>query len=211
MESLVEFRNLSCERDGQLVFAGLSGRLASGDILQVSGVNGSGKTTLLGVLNTALTATAGEVLWRGQPISREPSRYRQNILFIGHQAGLKLSLTPRENLAWLGCLYGVRGDCGVDDALALAGLAGFGDTPCQSLSAGQLRRVALARLRLSVAPVWLLDEPLTAIDAVGVIALEALFSEHAASGGAVLLTTHQDIRLAGVKRLELGGARSHVH
>lgn len=204
LELLVEFRNLSCERDGRLVFDGLSGRLARGDILQVSGANGSGKTTLLGVLNTSLTAASGELLWRGKAVGREPGAYRQSFLFIGHQAGLKLPLTPRENLAWLGGLCGMWQPSEIDHALAMAGLSGFEDAPCQSLSAGQLRRVALARLRLSTAPLWLLDEPLTAIDTAGVAELETLFDDHAADGGAVLFTSHQDIRLAGVKRLELG-------
>lgn len=187
------------------MFAGLSAQLMCGDVLQVVGANGSGKTSLLGILNTSLAPLSGELLFLGQPVTRSLWRYRRSILFIGHQAGIKLSLTPRENLRWLADIHPSRTDCTIADALSLAGLDGLENTPCHSLSAGQLRRVALARLRRSAAPLWLLDEPLTSIDATGVAELEALFSQHAKDGGSVVLTSHQELRLPGVKRLEIGG------
>lgn len=202
---LLEFRDLACERDGWWIFQGLSGQLCAGDVQQIAGPNGSGKTTLLGILNTSLNPSAGELLWRGLAVATAAATYRANLLYLGHLAGVKITLTPTENLRWFSSLHAIRANRSVATALRRAGLANVQHEPCQRLSAGQVRRVALARLWLAAAPVWLLDEPLTALDSAGVGELEALFADHCAEGGVVLFTSHQDVRVPGIKKLELTG------
>lgn len=200
---LLEFRDISFERNDWPLFDGLSGHVASGDMLQIAGPNGSGKTTLLRILVTLLPPTAGQLIWGGRKIRGQCSEYLANVAFIGHQSGLKLLLSPRENLDWLTRVQACNG-IAVDVALARVGLAGFADVPCSTLSAGQLRRVALARLCLSMAPLWVLDEPLTAIDSEGVAMLESLFANHLDSGGAVVVSSHQELNVPGVRHLYLG-------
>lgn len=204
---LLEFHNLAFERDGWWIFQGLSAQLCAGDILQIVGANGSGKTTLLNLLNTSLNPSAGELRWRGKAVANGAGAYRASMLYLGHLAGVKISLTPTENLRWFASLHATRAACSVASALRRVGLADLQDEPCHRLSAGQVRRVALARLWLAAASVWLLDEPMTAIDNAGVGELEALFADHRADGGVVLFTSHQDVRVPGVKKLELMGGR----
>ncbi|MFA5547094.1 MAG: cytochrome c biogenesis heme-transporting ATPase CcmA [Porticoccaceae bacterium] len=200
--TMLECREIAYERDYVPVFSGLSLSLSGGDMLQVSGPNGAGKTTLLRLLASSLTPSEGEILWRGIPLGQRFGEFRNDMLYLGHQPGIKGALSPRENLAWLESL-GAPGRETVDAALAAVGLAGLEDVPCHTLSAGQQRRVALARLRLSSAALWILDEPFTAIDRDGVAALEALILEHARQGGIVVLTTHQALGLPGVRLLAL--------
>ncbi|MFZ5653299.1 MAG: cytochrome c biogenesis heme-transporting ATPase CcmA [Pseudomonadota bacterium] len=199
---LLEFRNLCFERNDAPLFEGLAGEVRAGDILQVTGANGAGKTTLLRVLTTALTPAAGELYWRQQPLPRARTRYLAELAFLGHAPGFKLGLSPRENLRWLAGLFPRRGG-GPEAALAALGLADWADTPCAQLSAGLLRRAALARLPLSGAALWILDEPLTAIDRAGVELVEKLFEEHRRTGGAIIFSSHQPLALPGVKRLAL--------
>lgn len=204
---LLEFRDLACERDGWWIFKGLSGQLCAGDVLQIAGPNGSGKTTLLGILNTSLNPSAGELLWRGRAVATALATYRANLLYLGHLAGVKIALTPNENLRWFVSLHATRAERSVAGALRHVGLADLQDEPCHKLSAGQVRRVALARLWLAAAQVWLLDEPMTAIDSAGIGELEALFAGHCAEGGMVLFTSHQEVRVTGVQKLELTEGR----
>lgn len=199
----LELVNISCERDGRLLFSGLSRSISSGDILQIQGPNGSGKTTLLRVLTGISMDYEGSLCWRGRNLAQDSVEFRSNLLYIGHSPAVKRSLTPEENLAWYGGLGGGATRDGISKALAEVGLAGYEDVPSFQLSAGQLRRVALARLYLSRARVWILDEPFTAIDHQGVSKLRELFSHHAASGGMLILTTHQDLGIGGVKLLSL--------
>lgn len=199
---VLECRDLAFERDYMPIFSGLSFTLQRGQILQVKGANGSGKTTLLRILATSLTASEGRILWNGNDLDGHRAEYRFDMLYLGHQPGVKTALTPRENLAWLRPLHP---NAGHDSNMALAavGLAGLEDVPCHTLSAGQLRRVALARLYLSDATLWILDEPFTAIDRDGVGKLETLIQGHAQRGGAVVFTTHQDPQLENLCELDM--------
>ncbi|MFD2310393.1 cytochrome c biogenesis heme-transporting ATPase CcmA [Microbulbifer halophilus] len=192
-------RDLSCERDGRRLFAGLSFELAAGGALQLLGANGAGKTTLLRTLIGSAGDFGGEILWNGRPLPRALPALRESLLYIGHQAGVRRGLTPLENLSW----YGAAEDDALW-ALEQVDLFGFEDSLCQQLSAGQNRRVALARLYLpDAAPLWILDEPLAALDVAGVAGLEARMADHIDRGGSILFTSHQPLALAQLQRLNL--------
>nr|WP_276583579.1 cytochrome c biogenesis heme-transporting ATPase CcmA [Pseudomonas sp. RIT-PI-S] len=197
---------LACERDWRLLFEGLDVSVRAGEMLKVSGPNGSGKTSLLRLLCGLLPPSAGEVRFNGQPLPGAARALAANLLWLGHAPALQLSLTPRENLAWLCALGKAVALPAIDEALRLMGLRGHEDQPCQGLSAGQLRRVALARLYLDPPPLWLLDEPFTALDAPSVARLEARLVEHCEAGGLVVLTSHHVLaqRPAGYRELHLG-------
>ncbi|WP_409317247.1 cytochrome c biogenesis heme-transporting ATPase CcmA [Pseudomonas sp. KCJK9016] len=197
---------LACERDLRLLFENLELRLASGDMVQISGPNGSGKTSLLRLLAGLMQPTDGQVLLNGQPLAEQRSELARNLLWIGHAAGIKDLLTPEENLAWLCALHQPAGRDAIWQALAAVGLRGFEDVPCHSLSAGQQRRVALARLYLDSPPLWILDEPFTALDKQGVAQLEEHLANHCEQGGLVVLTTHHTLSRmpVGYRDINLG-------
>jgi heme exporter protein A len=190
---LLELRNLGCERDERLLFSGLNLQLGAGDVVQIGGPNGAGKTTLLRALAGISGDYQGQIFYAGQSLPDANWDFSRDRLYLGHLPGIKKSLTPSENLAWYQAQTGAR--ISIDEALAAVGLYGYEDTPCYQLSAGQLRRVALARLHLTEARVWILDEPFTAIDKLGVSQLEALIARQSAQGGVVILTSHQDLTL----------------
>jgi heme exporter protein A len=189
---------LQFERDDQNIFEPISLTVDGGEILQVEGANGAGKTTLMRLLTSALQATSGSILYQGEDIRRCRYEYLANILYIGHQPGLKMTLTAEENLLWMSPTACSGND--IRAALAEVGLRSYEDVPCYSLSAGQHRRVALARLLVSAATIWYLDEPFTAIDKQGVAILQALMRNHVDAGGCLLLSTHQDLALDRVRR-----------
>ncbi|WP_313054838.1 cytochrome c biogenesis heme-transporting ATPase CcmA [Pseudomonas lopnurensis] len=197
---------LACERDWRLLFDKLDLRLESGEMLQISGPNGSGKTSLLRLLSGLMQPTAGRVLLKGQPLEAQRSELARNLLWIGHAAGIKGLLTAEENLTWLCALHQPASREAIWQALAAVGLRGFEDVPCHTLSAGQQRRVGLARLYLSPPPLWILDEPFTALDKHGVAQLEHHLAAHCEQGGLVLLTTHHSLteKPAGYRELDLG-------
>jgi heme exporter protein A len=197
---------LACERDWRLLFEHLDLRLAAGDMVQISGPNGSGKTSLLRLLSGLMQPTAGEVLLDGKALSEQRSELAHNLLWIGHAAGIKDLLTPVENLSWLCALHQSVASADIWRALEAVGLRGFEDVPCHTLSAGQKRRVALARLYLPGPALWMLDEPFTALDKQGVAQLEAHLAEHCDNGGTVVLTTHHTLSRtpAGYRDLDLG-------
>ena len=204
--SLVTIENLRFERDDTTVVSCDQLYLDAGDILQIEGPNGSGKTTLLRLLTTALQPLEGAILYCGKSIDECRLEYLSDILFIGHQSAVKLTLTAEENLAWMATS---RLDfSSVLKALESLGLAGYTDIPCYKLSAGQQRRVALARLLISDARIWYLDEPFTAIDRDGVKLLEQCMKEHVSSGGAVVVSTHQDLDVQGVRHYPVLGGSS---
>lgn len=194
---------MSCERDERPLFSGLDLRCEAGEAIQILGPNGSGKTTLLRVLAGISAGYRGSIAWCGRPLAQVRWEYRQSLLYIGHLPGIKTALSPAENLAWYGALSGSAQSDGIARALAEVGLAGYEAVPCGQLSAGQLRRVALARLHLSRASLWVLDEPFTAIDKAGVADLEAQMHRHTQAGGLVLLSSHQELGLPGLRRVDL--------
>ncbi|WP_323814574.1 cytochrome c biogenesis heme-transporting ATPase CcmA [Cellvibrio sp. NN19] len=198
---LLELRNLACERDDRLLFSGLDLQVHAGDVIQIGGPNGAGKTTLLRAIAGISTDFHGQIFYTGQPLSEAAWDFAGDSLYLGHLPGIKKALTPAENLEWYKAQSGVA--IAINDALAAVGLYGYEDTPCYQLSAGQLRRVALARLHLSRARIWILDEPFTAIDKVGVSQLEALIAQHCAKGGAAILTSHQDLTLPQLRVVDL--------
>ncbi|WP_305423790.1 cytochrome c biogenesis heme-transporting ATPase CcmA [Photobacterium leiognathi] len=202
---MLSVADLSCVRDERLLFDELSFTISSGELVQIEGHNGAGKTTLLRIIAGLGRADSGQVLWNQEDIHTAREDFHQELLFLGHQTGVKRELTAFENLAFFQAMHKcnegsdlkgspkVTGDDALWQALAHVGLAGREDVPAGQLSVGQQRRVALARLWLSNHKLWVLDEPLTAIDKQGVKVLENLFLSHVERGGMVLLTTHQDM------------------
>ena len=203
---LLEAVALACERDLRMLFEHLELRLAGGDMVQVSGPNGSGKTSLLRLLAGLMQPTAGEVRLNGKPLHEQRTELARNLIWIGHAAGIKDVLTAEENLSWLSALHHPATRESIWQALAAVGLKGFEDVPCHTLSAGQQRRVALARLYLDGPPLWILDEPFTALDKQGVAQLEEHLAAHCEQGGMVVLTTHHTLTRmpAGYRDLDLG-------
>ncbi|NWN81635.1 MAG: cytochrome c biogenesis heme-transporting ATPase CcmA [Halomonas sp.] len=191
----LQARGLACERDDRWLFEDLDLDIRGGEIVRVEGPNGSGKTTLLKILSGQLADYQGELFWNASPMRRARQAFLESLLYLGHAPGVKAALTPLENLAWYQAMAGeTPTEVSRLAALNAVGLAGFEDLPAGQLSAGQQRRVALARLVLTPRPLWVLDEPFTAIDRDGVAALEAQLVAHARSGGCVLVTTHHEIK-----------------
>lgn len=189
-----------------MLFERLDLRLAAGEMLQVVGPNGSGKTSLLRLLCGLMQPTDGEILLHGKPLSQQRDALARSLLWIGHAAGIKGLLTAEENLAWLSALHRPAEAAQIRRALEAIGLRGFEDVACHALSAGQQRRVALARLYLQPPPLWILDEPFTALDTQGVAQLEEHLARHCEAGGLVVLTTHHRLSRvpAGYRELDLG-------
>lgn len=193
----LEVKDLFCERDERVLFSNFSLQVNAAEVVQIIGQNGSGKTTLLRILCGLSDAYTGEIFWQGKALDESREEYYQSMLYVGHLAGVKGALTPEENLRWMMQLDKSLNKCSIREALRQVGLFGFEDVPCHSLSAGQQRRVGLARLYLSSAPLWILDEPFTALDKKGVSEKEALIANHVHDGGSVILTTHHDLMIPG--------------
>ncbi|EJL6394062.1 cytochrome C biogenesis protein CcmA [Vibrio navarrensis] len=191
---MLEVSNLTAIRDERVLFENLTFSIQPGELVQIEGRNGTGKTTLLRIVTGLGDKEEGEILWKGEQIDKSRDEFHQDLLFLGHQTGVKRELTAFENLSFYQSVHQESSSHeAIFQALAKVGLAGREDVPVAQLSAGQQRRVALARLWLSKQVLWILDEPLTAIDKQGVKVLEALFAHHAENGGIVILTTHQDM------------------
>ncbi len=190
----LEAEQLACRRGELPLFEGAGFSLGAGELLLVRGRNGSGKTTLLRTLCGLSEPARGQVRWLGQDIRRMDERAQQRMLYIGHRDAVKDELTPLENLQ---IHQGLRGEGGALDAqldaLERAGLGGCEDIPARYLSQGQRRRTALARLLISPATLWILDEPLTALDQRAVAWLFERIAEHLQHGGLVVTTSHQSI------------------
>ena len=194
---MLEALGLECTRGERRLFSGLSFSVKRGQLLRVAGANGSGKTSLLRIMCGLLAPSAGELRWNGRSIRAEREEYSRNLVFIGHLNALKDDLTALENLQVAAALAGMSSE----PARMLAGLEAFGiahcaELPAKVLSQGQRRRVALARLALSQAvPLWILDEPFSALDVGAVAELELLLAAHIEAGGMVVLTTHQEVQV----------------
>ncbi|HZJ94300.1 MAG TPA: cytochrome c biogenesis heme-transporting ATPase CcmA [Thiopseudomonas sp.] len=193
-DAYLETVDLTCERDWRLLFENLQVSVKPKDMLQVSGPNGSGKTSLLRLMSGLMQPTSGDVLIKGVSIHKQRHELASNLLWLGHAAGIKGLLTAEENLTWLSALHHGADRTQIWQALAAVGLAGFEDVPCHTLSAGQQRRVGLARLYLDAPALWILDEPFTALDKQAVAQLEQHLVEHCNKGGMVILTTHHHLQ-----------------
>jgi heme exporter protein A len=188
-----------------LLFRGLDLDLASGSITWLRGTNGSGKTSLMRILAGLSQAAEGDLSWNGQPVRQAGGEARRGVIYIGHTNALKDDLTLVEAVAFLAMLAELDQPAQrARHALDRLGLASRRDAPVRTLSQGQRRRGALARLALDEQPrAWILDEPFDALDAQSVGLLSSLIEAHAARGGAVLLTSHQAVNLAGARELDL--------
>lgn len=196
---MLEARDLACLRGERAVFAGLSFGLPAGAALLLTGANGAGKSTLLRILAGLLPPAEGAVLWQGEDIAAEPAAHAARLRYVSHQDALKPALTVAENLALFGRLWGGA----VMPALEAMALAPLADLPARVLSAGQRRRLALARLVLAPVPLWLLDEPTTGLDAASVERLGPILADHRARGGIVVAATHLPLPLSDARELRL--------
>lgn len=191
--------NLACRRGGRLIFEGLSFSLAGGEAIALTGRNGAGKSSLIAMICGRLRPAGGDLRIEGAGDEPLP----ELIHLVGHRDGLKTALTARENLDFAQALLGAA-SIPSDEALAAVGLPHVASLPVGYLSAGQRRRVALARLLVSRRPLWLLDEPASALDAAAQAMLIDLMRHHLAQGGAILAATHGPLGLDGARELRIG-------
>ena len=196
----LQAEGIACRRGERLLFADIRFALSAGELLLLRGPNGSGKSSLLRLIAGLLPAESGRLLWNGRDVTEQKSDYRNALAFLGHQDSLKPQLTLRDNLAFWADLAG--SDADLDAILARVGLSLQADLPAQYLSAGQRRRFGLGRLLLRPAPIWLLDEPTTALDADGVRLALDLIRQHLAAGGLALVASHEMLDFPGAAILD---------
>ncbi|HHW7508205.1 TPA: cytochrome c biogenesis heme-transporting ATPase CcmA [Mannheimia haemolytica] len=188
----LKLNQIACERGETRLFEGCSFTVQSGEWVQIEGHNGIGKTSLLRILAGLSLPAEGEVLWNDIAIQKQRDYYYAELFYLGHYSGVKPELTPWENLRFYQKIQQLpQDDDALWHALAKVSLIGREDLPCSHLSAGQQRRVALAKLWLTNAKLWILDEPFTAIDKKGVADLIAHIEQHCEQGGLVIFTSHQ--------------------
>ena len=190
---MLHIKSVTCIKQDRCLFADLNFRLKSGQIMQLAGPNGAGKTSLLRIIAGFSAPDEGQVMWQGESIAKNYDEFARELLFIGHKTGVNNQLSAIENLRFWLQIQGYSTDQDLYLLLAKIGLVGLEDVPVRTLSAGQQRRVALIRLWLNDAKLWVLDEPFTALDKAGVAFLQQRFLAHLEQGGAILLTTHQDL------------------
>lgn len=212
MSLTLEANALECVRGGRTLFRNLCFSLKEGELIEVSGPNGSGKTSLLRMLCGLLAPTAGEILWEGANISSLKEEYLSNLTYLAHTNGLKAELSATENLRIYAGLAGAKpNDEKINATLEQMGLDGSDSSPARTLSQGQQRRLALARLMTADKTLWILDEPLTALDSAAVQLVQSTLGEHLAGGGMAVLTTHQplDVRVDKTTRIHLTPLNEH--
>jgi len=203
---MLKVSDLECVRGERSLFKDINFSLEAGELLQVNGPNGSGKTSLLRMLCGLAMPARGEICWLGDNIRSLDEGYYNSITYLGHLNGVKDNLSAIENLRISSALAGN----GIDEskaysALQKMGLVGREVLPVKVLSQGQRRRVTLARLLVSSAVLWILDEPLVALDTSAVLLIKSILEQHLKNGGMVVMTTHQDINIVATvtKRLQL--------
>jgi len=204
---MLEVSHLSCVRGDRQLFREIGFTLEAGELLYLHGHNGSGKTTLLRAVCGLILPDEGEVRWNGEDVRALREDFTRDVLYLGHKNGIKGDLTGVENLRIAAVLDGFDvSEKTAWDALERIGLDGHEDLPARVLSQGQQRRVALARLLVNRAKLWVLDEPFVALDKMAVELLQSVIRDHLASGGMVMLTTHQEVPLTSghSKHLKLG-------
>jgi heme exporter protein A len=191
---------LAAFRGERLVFRDLDFTLQAGEALVLAGPNGSGKSTLLRLLAGLVRPAAGRLLWQNDDALADLAAQAERVAYVGHQDAVKPGLTASENLRFAAALTGRP----IPDALSALGLDQLADLPVRMLSAGQKRRLALSRLALTDAPLWLLDEPTTGLDTASIARFGALLAAHRDRGGMVVAATHIPLPLAGTRELRLG-------
>ena len=200
----LEAHALQCIRDDRTLFSKLDFRLEAGNALILEGRNGSGKTSLLRILCGIRLPDSGNVTWGEETIEKLGPDYHMHTAYVGHRDGVKLDLTPLENLAMARAL-GVPNDITLEAALEKVDLSGFEDVLTRNLSAGQQRRLALARLLVTDTTLWILDEPFTSLDVHGISVIEELLDTHTSAGGMIAVTSHHAVNLehTRVQRINL--------
>ena len=204
MCALLQTCELTCVKDDRVLFEGLNISLSAGQILLVEGKNGSGKTSLLRILTGLSLPESGDILWKGEPISEVGADYYEQVNYVGHHDGIKRDLTCLENLRLVQAM-GKPLPISLDDALDRVNLYRFGENFVATLSAGQKRRLALARLVVTEASLWIMDEPFTSLDKASMAMFQEMFEQHLAQGGVIVMTSHHDIEMpdSDVVRLNL--------
>jgi heme exporter protein A len=203
IEQVLIAQDLACRRGERLLFRNLNFTLGSGQALLLRGPNGSGKSSLLRLLAGLLPPEDGTLSWRGRNVRADRAQYRGDLAYLGHLDALKPQLLVRENLDFWAQLIGAT--VPVENALAKVGLGPCAEFPAQHLSAGQRRRFGLARLLLKPVPIWLLDEPSTALDTAGQKLALDLSARHRAAGGLAVISSHDDLAIPQATSLQLGG------
>jgi heme exporter protein A len=194
--------NLECIREDQPLFSELNFAVNSGELLWVTGVNGAGKSSLLRIMAGLLLPAMGDVRWQQQLIAEMPT-YNNDMAYLGHKTGIKLGLTVIENLRLFNAMQSKAPKDDMHNALVQLGLDGLQHRLTQTLSAGQKQRIALARLFLSKAKLWILDEPFTALDVTTIELLESKLKHHINNGGLVVLASHQVSNLASLCAIKM--------
>jgi len=189
---VLEAKEISCIRDDRILFEGLNFKLSNHQVLLLEGKNGSGKTSLLRIICGFREQDSGDLFWCDQKI--KDSEYFSEMAYVGHLDGVKKELSVLENLK-MSLSLSQKGRYSIDQALEIVHLAGYDDSLVQSLSAGQKRRLSLARLLITKNTLWILDEPFTSIDKQGIALIESLMHEHIVAGGMIILTSHHDLDL----------------
>jgi heme exporter protein A len=201
-------RDLACMRGDELIFDGLCLAASAGEIWQIVGANGAGKTSLLKILAGLAPAAGGSLRWRGVEIGVGAEALRQDLCYLGHLPGITGYLSVAENLDYLTRLSGATPVMRPAEALLAVGLAELGAAPARRLSAGQRQRLALARFVLLASPLWIMDEPLTALDQAGRELVEQMLTDHARRGGLAVVSTHHPLAVpaAHLRRFEFGAS-----
>lgn len=203
IEQQLSGEGLTCERGGRVLFSNVDFLVKSGQALIVQGQNGAGKTSLLRIMVGLSQAEHGVVHWNHNDIRQHSDELQHELCYIGHQAAVKSELTVRENLKLIMRLWPKHEAISVVDLAAKVGLRKRLSVPCSRLSAGQVRRVSLARLFISTQSLWVLDEPLTALDVDFIQQIEMQLQRHMQNKGIVILTTHRGIDLGGQEEIKL--------